>query len=658
METSKPLLGNLLNKQIRYVVPVFQRHYVWTEEYQWKPLWEDIQNKIKERVDKQRLHTHFTGSIVLNQETVTTNVLSTYSVIDGQQRLTTFQLFFIAFREVCRKAEDNDSLTATINEFIFNRPSFGDADFEDQKYKLVPTKFDIDIFKDIADLTYDEFYIKQLKPILDEHGIGPKTYREEAKKRNKLMGAYLYFFDELTAYISNNQHNLTTLELIKNILLSIQNDFQFIEIGLSPNDDPQMIFETLNGRGASLTETDLIRNYIFMRADAKGENLDKIYDKYWDEYDNPESTYEWHKPIHRGRYKEPRIQFFLIDYLTVKTREEIRYDQVFYRYKSFIINNDPFESSEDELKELYEYSQIFKRLTQPSNNSVLEKFAKRLLALDTTTIFPLLMYIEGENGISKDDKDKIYNILDSYIVRRFICGLTPKNYNKVFLDFLNFFIKNKSVDKNEIEIDEDVLNIADSFIKYLEAKDKDTNSWPNNHILKDKILNRPIYREEKAKSRALVNIFLEIEYFIRNSKQETIEIITDNLTIEHVMPKIWYENWTLNGQNITEDQFNIAPQAIYTENDVNGIYHLIDKRNSSLNTFGNLTVLTNSLNPSVSNDSYNKKRPEIIKQSTLILNSYFQNVPEWNEEKVLTRGTYLYEKFINIWSFPNKDLDT
>jgi len=352
METSKPVLETLLNRQIRYVVPVFQRHYVWTEEYQWKPLWEDIQNKIKERINNQKLHTHFTGSIVLNQEIVTTNVLSTYSVIDGQQRLTTFQLFLIAFREVCRKVEDNDDLTAAINEFIFNKPSFGDTDFGDQKYKLIPTKFDIKIFKDIADLTYDQFYIKQLQPILDEHGIGPRTYREVAKNRNKIMGAYLYFYDELTKYISNKQHNLSTIELIKKIFLSIKNDFQFIEIGLSQNDDPQMIFETLNGRGASLTETDLIRNYIFMRADAKGEDLDKIYDKYWDEYDNPEATYKWHQPIHRGRYKEPRIQFFIIDYLTVKTQEEIRYDQVFYRYKSFIINNDPFESSEEELKDL------------------------------------------------------------------------------------------------------------------------------------------------------------------------------------------------------------------------------------------------------------------------------------------------------------------
>ena len=188
------------------------------------------------------------------------------------------------------------------------------------------------------------------------------------------------------------------------------------------------------------------------------------------------------------------------------------------------------------------------------------------------------------------------------------------------------------------------------------AKNKDTNSWPNNYILKDKILNRPIYREEKGKPKALVNIFLEIEDFSRNSMQERIKIATENLTIEHIMPQKWYENWPLNGQSITEDEFAISAQAIYTENDVNGVYHLIDKRNSSLNTLGNLTVLTNSLNPSVSNDSYKKKRPEIIKKSILILNSYFQDIQDWDEGSIKERSEGLYEKIIEIWAFPTSNV--
>ena len=646
METSKPVLDTLFNRQIRYVVPVFQRHYVWTEEYQWKPLWEDIQNKINARINKQKIFPHYTGSIVLNQEIVTTDTLSTYSVIDGQQRLTTFQLFLIAFREVCRSILDDPSTSiSSINEFIFNKETIGNTSYEKQKYKLIPTKFDVDVFKDVVNLTYDEIHSKYLLPILNEKGIGQKTYKQIAKERIPILGAYLYFFDELNSYISTQEDEklMSVDEVITQIYLAIQKDFQFVEIGLSPNDDPQMIFETLNGRGASLTETDLIRNYIFMRADAENIDLDKIYENYWDEFDNPNAAYKWHNEMSRGRHKETRLQFFFIDYLIVKLKEEIRNDQLFYRYKSFIINNEPFESSEKELEEIYNYKEIFKKLTKPEGTSTLEKFAKRLLSFGTTTIFPLLMYIEGNEKIDRTEKNNIYSALDSYITRRFLCGYTPKNYNNVFLDFIGYL--------NEKINDENTENISTVFFNYLKSKTKDTNIWPDNHTLKEKVLNRPIYAEEKGKSKALVNLFLELEFAFRGKKQETIQIETENLTIEHILPQKWYEKWPLANRMVTEEEFNNASHLKWTEEDENGFYHTIEKRNIILNTLGNLTVLTSSLNPSVSNDDFSHKKPEIIKHSTLVLNSYFQNVNKWDESEILKRGNFLYEKIIEIWPY-------
>lgn len=638
MDIQKPFLIGLLNKQIRYVVPVFQRHYVWTEEYQWKPLWEDIQIKISDRVKEQKIHAHYTGSIVLDQARNTTDILNTFSVIDGQQRLTTFQLFLIAFREVCRKTiEDNEVLIKTIEKYIFNDPSYGDTDFESQKYKLVPTKFDVEIFKDIADLTYDELFQKRLQPILNENGIGPKTFLNTAKQRSCIMGAYLYFYDVISKYLNENAHKMDISDLIIKILAAVTNDFQFVEIGLSTTDDPQMIFETLNGRGASLTETDLIRNYIFMRADANGENLNSIYEKYWDEFDDPVSKYKWHERMTRGRFSESRLQFFLIDYLIVKIKEEIRYDQVFYRYKSFIVNNEPFSSCENELKDLYQYSNVFKTLTSPTGRSLLENFAKRLLSMDTTTIFPLLLYIEEENEINQQDKESIYSCLDSYIARRFICGLTTKNYNNVFMDLLKFLIKNKQ---------------SKDFIQYLQSKTSESNIWPDDNVLKEKVLNRPIYIEEKGKAKAIVNILLEIEHFIRTSKQEIINISSDNLTVEHVMPQTWYENWRLNEALISEDDFNSSHQKKWAEENDDEFYHQIERRKTIINTIGNLTILTSSLNPSVSNASFKEKKPEITKQSTLKLNSYFQDMDKWDETEIINRGEKLFAMIKNLWKYP------
>lgn len=633
MNLGKPLLEELFNKQIRFRIPVFQRHYVWNEQEQWKPLWDDFLNKVNERLNKQKIHAHYTGSIVLFQESTTTSTVSTYSVIDGQQRLTTFQLFIAAFREICRKHLNDDSLIKELEKFLFNDKSFGDTDYEDQKFKLEPTKFNKDIFKVVVSKTYDEVYSELIRPVLHEYGIGPKSYRAVAKSRNNILGAYIYFYDQLNEYIENS--NVELKELITVFLLVLKRDFQFVEIGLTQHDDPQMIFETLNGRGASLTETDLIRNYIFMRANSAQENLDKMYEKYWDEFDDPNAKYKWHEKTSRGRYFGTRLQFFVIDYLTMKLENEIRYDQVFYQYKFFIMNHANFSSVNDELHELSRVSKIFKRLTKPEGKTPFDRLAKRLLDMDITTIYPLILYIESDDNISADDKSKIYQYLDSYITRRFLCGFTSKNYNNVFLEFLKFLSSNKS---------------AEDFRNLLLSKSAETNLWPSDIILKEALLSRPLYREERNKSRSISNILLEIEHFSRGRKQEEVKFSNTGLTIEHILPQKWYDHWPLDNIMVTEDEFNIAEHAVMTENDGDGIYHKITNRNRLLHSLGNLTILTNALNPSISNSSFDDKKREIANQSTLVLNTYFINKTNWNEAEILKRGEKIFDSICLIWS--------
>jgi len=633
MNLGKPILEELFNKQIRFRIPVFQRHYVWNEQDQLMPLWEDFLNKYNERQSKKKIHPHYTGSIVLFHENTTTSTLSSYSVIDGQQRLTTFQIFIAAFREVCRKHLNDENLIKELDKFLFNEKSFGDKDYELQKFKLEPTKFNKEIFNTIISNTYEKVDELLVLPVLSEYGIGHKTYRQVAKNRNKLLGAYLFFYDQLNNLISENEGDLT--ELITQFLLVLKRDFQFVEIGLTQNDDPQMIFETMNGRGASLTETDLIRNYIFMRANSNQENLDKIYEKYWDEFDDPESKFKWHEKTSRGRYFESNLQFFVIDYLTLKLQSEIRYDQVFYFYKLFVINQSNFLNVEQELEELNRYSKIFKRLVKPEGNTPFDRLASRLLDMSISTIYPLILYIEGDSEITADNKNKIYSCLDSYITRRFLCGFTTKNYNNVFLEYLKFLNKSKD---------------ADAFKELLNSKTSETNLWPTDNILLEKLLERPLYREEKGKSRSISNILLEVEQSIRGSKQEQVKFLNSGLTIEHLLPQNWFEYWPLEGDAISEDDFKISVHAVMTETDKNGKYHKIENRNKMLHTIGNLTILTSSLNPSVSNSSFDIKKQEIGLQSTVILNTYFQDKPIWDEEQIQKRSQYLYDQIRKIWT--------
>ena len=633
MNLGKPILEELFNKQIRFRIPVFQRHYVWNEQDQLIPLWDDFLNKYHERLNKHKIHPHYTGSIVLFHENTTTSTLSTYSVIDGQQRLTTFQLFIAAFREVCRKHLGDESLIKELDKFLLNEKSFGDKDYELQKFKLEPTKFNKEVFNTIIGNTYDKVDELLVAPVLTEYGIGHKTYRQVAKARNKMLGAYLFFYDQLNNFISNTEEDLT--ELITQFLLVLKRDFQFVEIGLTQNDDPQMIFETMNGRGASLTETDLIRNYIFMRANSNQENLDKIYEKHWDEFDDPESKFKWHDKTSRGRYYESNLQFFVIDYLTLKLQTEIRYDQVFYYYKLFVINHSSFESVEKELEELSKYSKIFKRLVKPEGESKFDRLASRLIDMGISTVYPLILYIEGDSEISFENKNKIYEYLDSYITRRFLCGLTTKNYNNVFLEYLKFLTKNKD---------------AEAFKELLKSKTSETNLWPSDNILQEKLLERPLYREEKNKTKSISNILLEVEQAIRGSKQEKVKFLNNGLTIEHILPQTWYEYWPLDGELISEEDFKISMHAVMTEEDKEGKYHRIENRNRMLHSIGNLTILTSSLNPSVSNSSFDIKKQEIGQQSTVLLNTYIQDKQLWDEEEITKRSKYLFEQIKKIWT--------
>src|SRR5690554_723254 len=402
MNLGKPHLEDLFNKQIRFQIPVFQRHYVWNEQNQWQPLWDDFSNKLKERKNESTYNPHYTGSIVLFQESTTTSTVSTYSVIDGQQRLTTFQLFIAAFREICRKYVGDDDLLIDLNKLLFNDRVYGQTDYDSQKHKLEPTKFNNEEFKLILDHTYDEIEVLLINPLLEERGIGIKTYRSRARQRYRMLDAFLFFYEKLEEQINSSSDPMETK--IPELLLTLKRDFQFVEINLDKNDDPQMIFETMNGRGASLTETDLIRNYIFMRADRSKVDIDSVYEKYWDEFDDASSEFKWHSKTSRGRYFETHLQFYIIDYLTLKLRNDIRYDQVFYHYKFFIVNNASFNTVESELKELKRYSSIYKSIVNPNNESLFGRFCSRLRDMDISTIYPLILAIQGDNEIPLYEK--------------------------------------------------------------------------------------------------------------------------------------------------------------------------------------------------------------------------------------------------------------
>ena len=192
---------------------------------------------------------------------------------------------------------------------------------------------------------------------------------------------------------------------------------------------------------------------------------------------------------------------------------------------------------------------------------------------------------------------------------------------------------------------------ASAFESYLKSKTADTNLWPTDVMLSEKIIDRPIYREERNRTRSISNILLEVEKHQRGRKQERIQFLNTDLTIEHVLPQTWFAHWPVNDNFISEEDFNLAIHAVMTEEDKEGKYHQIENRNKLLHSLGNLTILTSSLNPSVSNASFEIKKEKIGSQSTLIINQYFQSKVVWDEDEINERGRNLYNSISKIWSY-------
>lgn len=461
--------------------------------------------------------------------------------------------------------------------------------------------------------------------------------RKKKMHQDRILGAYLFFEDAIRGFIrerteASNENAQDASTVIAHVFQALMNDLQIVEIQLWDKDDPQMIFETLNARGTPLSSADLIRNYIFMRAEKAGENMETLYDEYWAEL---ETTF-WSIEVKQGRITEPRLVFFFYNYLLYKTGSEIRFDKIFAAYKGWILNDEPFASLATELTDITHASNVYKILTHGKDETVLSTFAKKLRRWDITAIYPLVFAIELTGSLSDEERAGIYTDLDSYIVRRMICRKTSKGYNKVFL----------TLAKRLQEIGVNRTNLQRLLLSYT----AEINIWPTDGEFEKAWLERPVYHE--LGSYAVNGILNVLEQEWRTKFNENISI-NSTLSIEHVMPEKWYEHWPLDGRVITQNELKESDLYWFSSEDNNSIYSRIHQRKQLLHTFGNLTLLTQALNSSISCGPFEEKRIRIIEQSSLALNRYFLNVDQWDETAILTRGKNLFKLAIQSWPKPD-----
>lgn len=373
----------LATNETTFAIPVYQRNYDWTLT-QCRQLLHDIIETGK----NDKINAHFIGSIVyVHDDVYTASGLTELTIIDGQQRLTTITLIYIALYRLAQQL-DNQMLvnrihkTYLINEFA---P-------EAEKLKLKPT----------------ENNKEALRYILNSEE------REEFRGYSKIIENFNFFKNSITA------DNYETIQrgLSKLIFIDIALDRQ--------RDNPQRIFESLNSTGLELSQADLIRNYILMGLSRT--NQEKIYKSFWEVIE---------KNAKDETLNQTRVSDFIRDFLTLKNKEIPNKSNVYVTFKE----NYPtatVDILEENLSEIKSLSKFYNKLVNPKNeeDKAIRQQLEFINKLEVNVAFPFLMKVYEDYSNEVIDKQTFISVLaliQSFTFRRFIVGLPTNALNKIFM---------------------------------------------------------------------------------------------------------------------------------------------------------------------------------------------------------------------------------
>ena len=380
----------------QFTIPVYQRDYNWQEKH-----CQTLFNDIKNLADNSDINSHFIGSIVFIHDGVYITGRTRLDIIDGQQRMTTLTLLFLALHYKLREVGNERKARQIYNQYIINEY------IDDGTLKLVPPDENLKILERIAKNRLNEL--------------------EEDRDKN-IVKNFFYFKEKIENF---REEDLEKFFIGMEKLI-------YVEISLEKGkDDPQKIFESLNSTGLDLSQGDLIRNYILMGLER--EEQSKIYKEIWVPIENNCKVTDGEKIINY-------VSDFLRDYLTLKNNKIPVKNKVFEEFKSFYRNTDSLE-------EIKEYSKCYAVLKKPNleKEPVIRKNLEYLKVLDQTVVNPFLIGIlkdYRDNLISKEDLKEILEILQSYLWRRYITGEPSNSLNKIFQNMYTKISKEKNYVKD------------------------------------------------------------------------------------------------------------------------------------------------------------------------------------------------------------------
>lgn len=579
----------LFGREIHYQIPRFQRRYIWNKEKHWRPLWDDVK-RIAERLLQGEIPSpHFLGAVVLQYVPTGIAQVQTRLVVDGQQRLTTLQLLIDA---ACKSSSCRDyQPEKSMSELVRNEDKQTEENTE-RVFKVWPTVVDQPSFRQaLSESGSDDLDA----PIMLAH----EFFRNEA---DKWLDAEP---DDIVSRAKSLQRVLTTL-------------LHLVVINLTQTDNPHVIFESLNARGEALLESDLIKNMVMYEAETAGivkgtQNADWL----WNFNDR-----WWVTEIGRGRLRQPRIDILLHQWLIMRTAKRVMNYDVFLTFRRYYTDEakQPIQKVAMDIKDIGDiYRSIESESLADDYGLVrnLRLFLYRRKVLQNSVVTPVLLWLFS-SIVPNEQLVKAIRALESHMVRRIILLSGTVAHNNTFVELIG-----------ELH-SADPQFAGDEIVKFLREKDTSVAAWPTDTELEEAFLNNELYREM---TRGRMRLVLEgIEQGLRTNMAEDQDAPL-NLTIEHLMPQAWRDNYPL-------------PNDISEEG-----------RDKALHTIGNLTLVNRPLNSAMSNAPWIGKREELKKHSTLFLNKELVDDAgrmTWDEAAIEDRARRLCRAAIKVWPYADQ----
>jgi hypothetical protein len=596
-------LKAIFGKDIQYVVPLYQRQYVWRKDSHWEPLWQDVLSVVQQLLDKSNdgpprhdASPHFLGAVVLDQQLTPAGSLEERHIIDGQQRLTTLQLMLGAATRVASELGFQKHVPH-LKSLISNREDL--VVEPDDRFKVRPTNVDRPRFDSVMG------------------GSPSSTTGEERLGFSLVQEGFDYFVGAVRTWLQDDEGGSSPAVKLDALVEGLRELIHVVVIDLEPKDNAQVIFETLNARGTPLLAIDLVKNLIFRRAHEGDQDVGVLHRNHWRTF---EKSY-WREEVTQGRLRRPRSELFLMHWLAMKNREVIAFHQLYPSFRRLALQV-PAEKTQELLEEFAQDGRVFESFDARDPGTPEYRFFERLRALDTSVVLPYVLFLfrQRPRDLSFEDRNIALSILESWLVRRMICGVTIKSYNRLVLDWIK---KAEAEPGRAPEILLDTLKNATS----------DVESWPDNSALDEALASMPFYK--RIPQSRIKMILVAIENELRSDRTEEMLVPSTTLTVEHVMPQSWEAHWPL------ESSDSDAPSV----------------RNSIIHLLGNLTLVTKKLNPSMSHSEWGEKRQALNAHSVLLINRSLvdENIDKWDEAAIQGRGRELGKYIKRIWPGPHAD---